>query len=71
MWEPILNVLIAALGMAVVLGLWYVLQMYLRYKSGCGKDRDLLEFMAHGCAGCKGPGTCHSGPEKEHHHEAV
>jgi hypothetical protein len=71
MREPILNVLIAALGMAVVLGLWYVLQMYLRYKSGCGKDRDLLEFMAHGCAGCKGPGTCHSDPAKEHHHEAV
>jgi len=75
MWDLIVSVLTAAGSIAVVLGLWYVLQMYLRYKSGCGKDRDLLEFMAHGCAGCKGPGSCGRNPEheetEEHHHELV
>ena len=75
MWDPVIKALTASFGIAVVLGLWYVIQTFLRFKSGCGKDRDLLEFMAHGCAGCKGPGSCGRNPghteTEEHHHELV
>lgn len=80
MWNNVLTLVVAVLGMALLLGLWYAIQMYLRFKGGCGKDRDLLEFMAHGCAGCKGPGTCHlpdrteseeAASKEEHHHELV
>ena len=70
MWEFIVSLFGGVVGIMTVLGLWYVIQAYVRFKSGCGHDRDLLEFMAHGCAGCKGPGSC--GREvKEHHHELV
>jgi hypothetical protein len=50
-------------GLFLVLGAWSLIQSYFRYKSGCGDGRDLLEYMAHGCAGCK---RC-----KDHHHETV
>ena len=80
MWNNLLNLVIAVSGMAVLLGLWYVIQMYMTFKAGCGKDKDLLEFMAHGCLGCKGDGACHlpdrtelekTSPKEEHHHELV
>jgi hypothetical protein len=56
--------------MALVLGLWFLLQAYLLWKSGCGGDRDLLDYMAHGCASCKGAGAC-GRKLKEHHHELI
>ncbi len=69
MWSALLNIVEAVAGIALILGLWFVVQSYVRWKSGCGHDRDLLEYMAHGCASCKGPGACER--MKEHHHELI
>jgi hypothetical protein len=72
MWSTLLTLVLTVLGFVIVLGLWYVIQMYVRYKSGCGDDRDLLEFMAHGCTGCKGPGSCsRKTTHSEHHYESL
>lgn len=77
MWNTILTLLLTVLGFMIVLGAWYAIQMYLRYRSGCGHDRDLLEFMAHGCTGCKGPGNCLQNRDREgaahseHHYESL
>lgn len=58
-------------GLFLALGAWFLIQSYFRWKSGCGGDRDLLEYMAHGCSGCKGVGPCARVETKEHHHEPV
>jgi hypothetical protein len=72
MWSTLITLALTVLGFIIVLGLWYVIQMYVRYKSGCGDDRDLLEFMAHGCLGCKGPGSCsRKTTHSEHHYESL
>jgi len=71
MWNTLLTLVTTVLGLFLVLGLWFLIQSYVRWKSGCGGDRDLLEYMAHGCLGCKGPGACSRIKTKEHHHEVV
>lgn len=71
MLQTILTLGATILGLFLVLGAWFLLQTYFRWKSGCGSDRDLLEYMAHGCSGCKGDGPCARTESKEHHHEPV
>ncbi len=67
--ETILSVLEAAAAMFVVLGLWLLWLAYVGRKSGCRRDRDVLEYMTHGCAGCQGAGPCHQQEAEEEHHE--
>lgn len=53
--------------MMTVLVIWFAIQTFVRRKSGCGRGEDVLDFMKHGCAGCKGNGACHNrGKEKKH-----
>lgn len=61
--------------MAVML-IWFGIQAFIRRRSGCGGGEDVLDFMKHGCAGCKGDGACGkagksdsvcSGKEEKHH----
>ena len=67
------------LGMLVVVGAWLALQAFVRKRSACGADEDVLEHMAHGCAGCDGAGLCRNPQsrgreaalDKENHHELV
>ena len=64
MWDALLDLARAMAGMAVVLGGWFALQMFLRKRSGCqNPDKDILDFMLNGCGGggsCGGKGGCHS-----------
>jgi len=71
MWSVLLKFVEVSAGLFLVLGAWYAIQMYVRYKTGCGADRDLLEFMAHGCTGCKGHGSCGRTTHTEHHYESL
>lgn len=57
-----------ALAIFLVMGAWFLWMAYVRRKSGLRCDRDVLEYMTHGCASCQGQGRCHSRKlEKEHH----
>jgi hypothetical protein len=72
MLHTVLTLVGTVLGLFLALGAWFLIQAYVRWKSGCGADQDLLEYMAHGCASCKGAGSCSRLKEqKEHHHELV
>jgi hypothetical protein len=62
----------AVFGMAIVIGIWYTLQGFVRRRRG--SDQDALESMCHGCGGCKNTGSCHTSAaasKEEHHHELV
>jgi hypothetical protein len=66
--ETLLNLVKAVVGMMTVLVIWFGIQTFVRRRSGCGANQDVLDFMKHGCAGCKGSGAClNRGKEKEHH----
>jgi hypothetical protein len=68
-------------GFAVVLGVWILVQMYIRRHSGCvSRDKDLLDYMPHGCANCsrsksgqcsrtRGNAVTNHQEEEQHHHE--
>lgn len=66
--EAIFNLAKAIVGFSVVMLIWFGIQAFIRRRSGCASGQDVLDFMKHGCAGCKGNGACHNrGKEKEHH----
>ncbi len=66
--ETLFNFARAFVGMMIVLVIWFGIQAFIRRKSGCGRNEDVLDFMKHGCAGCKGKDACHNrGKDKEHH----
>lgn len=50
----------AMLGMGLVMGTWLAVQEVARRRSGCLRDHDTLDYMAHGCGGCvrAGSGGC-------------
>lgn len=52
-------------GLFLALGLWFVFMALVRRRSGCRGDKDLLEYMTHGCAGCKGDGACSKRPTEK------
>jgi hypothetical protein len=45
-------VLKAAGGFFVVMSVWLGIQAFARRKSGCARDRDMLDYMLHGCGNC-------------------
>jgi hypothetical protein len=67
--ETVFSFLKAIVGMAVVLVIWFAIQTFVRRRSGCGSNQDVLDFMKHGCAGCQGSGACHNRAKEEKHHE--
>ncbi len=67
--ETIFSALMTALGLFVVLAGWFIWMNYVRRSSKCQRDRDVLENMTHGCAGCQGDGACHNRKAEEEHHE--
>lgn len=67
--ETLLAVLETAGGFFVMLAVSFAWLWLVRRRSGCQRDRDLLEYMAHGCAGCKRGGACQNRPVEKEHHE--
>lgn len=65
--ETIVALLRASLAFFLVIGGWFLWMSYVRRRSGMRRDRDVLEHMTHGCAGCQNQGRCQS--KKEEHHE--
>ena len=70
------DVLKAVLGILLVMGVWFGVQAFVRKQKACGRDHDVLESMAHGCAGCNGSASCRNidhkeAVEKERNHELV
>jgi hypothetical protein len=61
--ETLFSLIKAVIGMVTVMVIWFGIQSYIRRKSGCGANQDVLDFMKHGCAGCKGNGACHNREE--------
>ena len=60
----------AVVGMMTVLVIWFGIQAFIRRRTpGCSANKDVLDFMKHGCAGCKGNGACHNRGKEEKHHE--
>ena len=53
-------------GLLAIMAVWIAVQSIVRKRSGCGNDKDVLEHMAHGCAGCKGDGACHNRANAAH-----
>ncbi len=56
------NLLRAVGGLFAVLCFWVFLQNVVRRRSGCrNPDKDVLDFMLHGCGGgCANKGSCHT-----------
>ncbi len=67
--EALISLAKAVLGFLSVMLIWFGVQAFIRRRSGCGSNKDVLDFMKHGCAGCKGDGACHNREKKEKHHE--
>ena len=60
MTNALISILSAAAGMFLVLGGWILFLAFIRRHSGChNPDKDVLDFMAHGCGGCTSSGLCH------------
>jgi hypothetical protein len=67
--EAIMNLAKGIVGFLAVLLIWFGIQAFIRRRSGCESGKDVLDFMKHGCAGCKGDGACHNRGKEEKHHE--
>lgn len=78
-FDALITLIKAVAGFAVVFGVFILVQAFIRKESGCGADKDPLDYMPHGCANCsrRKAGQCSrltsSGAireeEEEHHHE--
>lgn len=69
--STLLDLMKAVGGMMAVMVVWLAVQTLVRRRSGCGRDQDVLNFMAHGCAGCRGDGACKRKADKELPHESA
>lgn len=65
--ETIRNIVGTAVSIFFALAIWVAFQGFIRRRSGGECDRDVLEHMAHGCAGCKGDGACRNKKAEEQH----
>jgi hypothetical protein len=67
--ETIFAILKTAGAIFAVMALWFLWMTFVRRRSGCRRDGDVLEHMTHGCAGCQGGGACHNRKVEEEPHE--
>jgi len=73
------DLLKATFGILLVMGVWLAIQAFVRRRTNCSADQDVLEHMAHGCAGCNGAESCRNidnrdregALDKEKHDELV
>ena len=64
--ETLIRAIETAAGLFIALGLWFGFMSLIRRRSGCRAGKDPLEYMAHGCAGCKGDGACSKRAQEKH-----
>ena len=62
--DAVLSVLKAAAGFFIVLAVWLGIQAFARRKSGCARDRDMLDYMLHGCGNCLHGSSCGKSKER-------
>ena len=67
MLTALLQFATAIAGMAIVLGLWFVIQAVVRRRSACHGDRDLLDYLLNGCGGCDNVSCTRSGAKTKGH----
>ena len=56
--ETVLNLVKAVLGIFAVMTIWLGIQALVRRRTRCGRDKDVLDFMLHGCGGCTSHAPC-------------
>ncbi len=72
MLESLQSLLTAVIGFVIIMSGWFVIQAVIRKNSGCGSDRDVLEYLAHGCGACDRSKACRNrAKSEENHHELV
>ena len=64
MIDALLSVLKAAAGFFIVMAVWLGIQGFTRRRSGCARDRDMLDYMLHGCGSCLQGGNCDRSKER-------
>jgi hypothetical protein len=62
--RDLLNVVRVAAGFFVVMAGWIGIQAFARRRSGCARDRDMLDYMLHGCGSCLNSGKCTKSEER-------
>jgi len=62
--DALLSVLKVAAGFFIVMAIWLGIQGFARRRSGCARDRDMLDYMLHGCGGCLHGGNCDRSKER-------
>jgi len=60
----VVAVLKAAAGFMIVMAVWLGIQGYARRQGGCARDRDMLDYMLHGCGNCLHGNTCEKSKER-------
>jgi hypothetical protein len=60
----VLGVLKAAAGFFIVMAIWLGIQAFARKRGGCARDRDMLDYMLHGCGNCLHGNTCEKSNER-------
>lgn len=60
----LLSVLRAAAGFFIVMAVWLGIQAFARRRGGCARDRDMLDYMLHGCGNCLHGGNCEKSKER-------
>lgn len=67
--ETLLTLAGTVAGILAVMAIWFGIQAFIRRRSGCGANTDVLDFMKHGCSGCKGNAACHNRGKEDQDHE--
>jgi hypothetical protein len=62
--DAVLGILKASAGFFIVIGIWLGIQAFARKKNGCAPNRDMLDYMLHGCGNCLHGGNCDKSKER-------
>jgi hypothetical protein len=62
--SALVSVLKAAAGFFIVMSAWLAIQAFARRRGGCARDRDMLDYMLHGCGNCLHGNTCEKSKER-------
>ena len=55
---PLFDLFKVSAGFFIVMTAWFAIQAFIRRRSGCARDRDVLDYMLHGCGSCVNRDHC-------------